>query len=69
MSEEPTATLACRVKRTPASLGGMHYWLLPGKRVFIFHQSETHATVSTVPDDDRISDDYFRVSLSDLNLD
>lgn len=60
---EETATLNCRVRRCPASLGNMFYHLDRGTKVYVINRtSDGFAIVSTVPQRYRIAEDKFRVS-------
>jgi len=73
--EVTEATLTERVQRTPASLGGYHYHLEPGQRVFVLQtyqpprSQEVFARCTCVANPaHRLSEDIFSVSLSSLKF-
>jgi hypothetical protein len=62
------ATLNCRIKRQPPSLGNYFYHIEAGTKVYVRDALRQFATVSTKPPQDCVSEDYFRVPLSALNI-
>ncbi len=65
---EETATLNCRVRRQPASLGNYHYHVEAGKLVYVTYRypNGQRIQVSTVPREHRCSEDNFTVPASFL---
>lgn len=63
------ATLTARVRRSPASLGSYHYYLEPGQAVRVLSATDTDARCYCgQPEDSRISEDYFTVPISSLQV-
>jgi len=63
------ATLKERIFRNPPSLGGMHYHLEPGAEVGVKDVTNCIALCYCGQEaDSRVSEDYFRVPVSKLNV-